>query len=90
MNKLYIIWLSIISFVLLIAVTVMITAGVSRGDLMMRGGARAEIVSSQENCTGSENQGGKGLRRNAGAEGQCDTLKQVPATTTTVPANTKS
>ena len=87
MNKLYIIWLSIISFVLLIAVTVMITTAVSRGGQMMRGGVRPEIVSSQECTTDCTSQDAEGLRKNG--KGQGAILKEAPAKTTTnaVPAN---
>lgn len=94
MNKMTIIWLSIVSVILLIVVTVLITLGASKC-CMMRGGPIGTGILTEvgqgdcDNCTNrTETQEGKGMRKGQGLMQSKDaTVKDTTTTTTVVPTN---
>lgn len=94
MNKMTIIWLTAVSVILLIVVTVLITLGASKHS-MMRGGQRGAKISTgteQVVCSNCKNetgiQEGKGMKRGQGLkQGEGITVKDTTTVTPAIPAN---
>lgn len=91
MNKTTIIWLSIVSVVLLIVVTVLLTLGVTR-EGMVRGGLRGAEIKTEQigKCPCCQNKigevQGKGERKNTIAQGEGAIVKDTTTLTPVVPA----